>query len=164
MPLPVQQGRSSVASHHRRPGHIQFANGVSGTQRARLASEHTNCDARTGATYRLGSWRRCTGRPGCNRRNDRLALIGPGDGPRKDDDEHPPDGGNDDDTRHRPVLRDETLMHLMMGVAFAIIHTLLFQTFDLDSDLVIWGIVFRVGHWVIAGMGLGMIAGTHPMM
>ena len=55
-------------------------------------------------------------------------------------------------------------MHLMMGVAFAIIHTLLFQTFDLDNDLVIWGIVFRVGHWVIAGMGLGMIAGIHPMM
>ncbi|MDA1256958.1 MAG: hypothetical protein O3C10_03830 [Chloroflexi bacterium] len=56
------------------------------------------------------------------------------------------------------------MMHAMMGVVFAIIHTLLFQAFDLDSNLVVWGIVFGAAHWVIAGMGMGMIATMHPMM
>jgi hypothetical protein len=52
----------------------------------------------------------------------------------------------------------------MMGVGFAIIHTLLFQAFDIDSNLLVWGIAFGSGHWVIAGMGLGMIGKMHPLM
>ena len=56
------------------------------------------------------------------------------------------------------------MMHFMIGVIFAIIHTALFQAFDIDSDLVIWGIIFGAGHWVIAGMGLGMIGSMHPLM
>lgn len=56
------------------------------------------------------------------------------------------------------------MMHFMMGVMFAIVHTLLFQAFDLETNLLAWGIVFGAGHWVIAGMGLGMMARIHPLM
>ena len=56
------------------------------------------------------------------------------------------------------------MMHFMLGVGFAIIHTLLFQVFDLESDLVLWGIGFGIGHWVLVGIGMGMMGGIHPMM
>ncbi len=56
------------------------------------------------------------------------------------------------------------MMHFMLGITFALIHTALFQVFDLDSSLVAWGILFGAGHWVIAGMGMGMMGSMHPMM
>lgn len=56
------------------------------------------------------------------------------------------------------------MMHFMMGVVFAIIHTLLFDAFDLTDDLLFWGILFGAGHWVMAGMGMGMMGNMHPMM
>ena len=41
-------------------------------------------------------------------------------------------------------------------------HTALFNAFELQDGLVGWGIVFGFGHWVIAGMALGMVGSMHP--
>ena len=38
----------------------------------------------------------------------------------------------------------------------------MFNAFELQDGLVGWGIVFGFGHWVIAGMALGMVGSMHP--
>ena len=52
------------------------------------------------------------------------------------------------------------MMHAMNSIAFALAHVALYQAFDLDSDLALWGLAFGAVHWVISGMGMGMM----PMM
>ena len=56
------------------------------------------------------------------------------------------------------------MMHGVMGIVFAIIHAALFAAFGLESTLVLWGVLFGVVHWVIVGMGMGMIGTMHPVM
>lgn len=56
------------------------------------------------------------------------------------------------------------MMHLGMGIMFAIIHTALYQAFNLESGLVGWGVLFGGAHWLVVGMGLGMLATMHPLM
>ena len=56
------------------------------------------------------------------------------------------------------------MMHAMMGVVFALIHTGLYQAFDLETSLVAWGLLFGFGHWLIVGAGFGMIGVMHPLM
>ena len=53
-----------------------------------------------------------------------------------------------------------SMMHAMNSIAFALAHVALYQAFDLDSNLALWGLAFGAVHWVIAGMGMGMM----PMM
>jgi hypothetical protein len=50
-------------------------------------------------------------------------------------------------------------MHLMMGVVFAIIYALLWNL-GIGTQGLLWGAIFGIGHWLIAGsMMVGM-----PMM
>ncbi|MFQ5795630.1 MAG: hypothetical protein ACE5JP_11345 [Candidatus Bipolaricaulia bacterium] len=56
------------------------------------------------------------------------------------------------------------MIHAMMGIIFALIHTGLYQAFDLESNLAGWGILFGAGHWLVVGMGMGMIGMMHPLM
>ena len=56
------------------------------------------------------------------------------------------------------------MMHFGMGVGFAIIHTALYQAFGLDSQLLLWGLLFGTVHWVVAGMGMGMMGSMHPLI
>ncbi len=57
-----------------------------------------------------------------------------------------------------------TMMHTMMGIAFALAHTGVFKGLDLTSALVAWGVLFGFVHYLIVGMGFGMIGTMHPLM
>ncbi len=57
-----------------------------------------------------------------------------------------------------------TMMHAMMGIAFALVHTAAFKGLDLTSALVAWGVLFGFVHYLIVGMGFGMIGTMHPLM
>ncbi len=57
-----------------------------------------------------------------------------------------------------------TMMHAMMGIAFALVHTAAFKGLDLTSALVAWGVLFGFVHYLIVGMGMGMIGTMHPLM
>ncbi len=54
------------------------------------------------------------------------------------------------------------MMHAVMSVVFGLIHGLLYIAFDIDSSFFGWGLVFGFGHWVITGIGLGMLPTMHP--
>jgi hypothetical protein len=54
------------------------------------------------------------------------------------------------------------MMHFGMGVIFAIVHTALYQAFGLESELLVWGLLFGAVHWVVASMGMGMMGSMHP--
>ena len=56
------------------------------------------------------------------------------------------------------------MMHAMMSIVFALVHVAFFTTFDLDTSLAAWGIVFGVIHWMVSGMGLGMMPTMHPLI
>lgn len=56
------------------------------------------------------------------------------------------------------------VMHFGTGAVFAIVHTGIYQAFGLDSQLIVWGLLFGAAHWVVAGMGMGMIGAMHPLI
>lgn len=56
------------------------------------------------------------------------------------------------------------IIHGAMGVIFALIHTGLYQSFGLESGLAGWGLVFGFAHWVIVGVGMGMVGSMHQLM
>ena len=57
-----------------------------------------------------------------------------------------------------------TMMHGAMGIVFALIHVAVFQAFGLTTALVAWGLLFGFVHYLIVGMGMGMMGTMHPMM
>ena len=57
-----------------------------------------------------------------------------------------------------------TMMHAMMGIAFALAHTGVIKGLDLTSALVAWGVLFGFVHYLMVGMGMGMIGIMHPLM
>ncbi len=57
-----------------------------------------------------------------------------------------------------------TMMHGMMGIAFALAHTGVIKGLDLTSALVAWGVLFGFVHYLIVGMGMGMMGTMHPLM
>ncbi len=70
-----------------------------------------------------------------------------------------------------PTSRDKmmayttgTMMHVMMGIALAIAHVGAFVALDLTSALIAWGVLFGFVHWIMVGMGMGMIGAMHPLM
>ena len=56
------------------------------------------------------------------------------------------------------------MMHIGMSIVFGLIHVALYQAFGLESALVAWGVLFGLVHWVITGMGLGMMPVMHPLI
>ncbi|MCH8185075.1 MAG: hypothetical protein IH862_03100 [Chloroflexi bacterium] len=69
------------------------------------------------------------------------------------------------------MFRDRTMaivaggmMHAVMSIVFGLIHVAFFVAFDLETELVAWGILFGVVHWMISGMGLGMMPMMHPLI
>jgi hypothetical protein len=58
------------------------------------------------------------------------------------------------------IYMSGAMMHAVNSIAFALTHVGLYQAFDLNDDLALWGLAFGAAHWVIAGMTLGMM----PMM
>ncbi len=53
------------------------------------------------------------------------------------------------------------MIHAVMSIAFALAHVGLYQAFDLESNLAAWGLLFGAVHWLIVGMGLGMMPLMH---
>ena len=56
------------------------------------------------------------------------------------------------------------MMHAVMSIVFGLIHVALFIAFDLEGSVAAWGIVLGLGHWLVAGMGLGMMPIMHPLI
>ena len=52
------------------------------------------------------------------------------------------------------------MIHAMMSVIFGLLHVAIYAALDLESNLAAWGLLFGAVHWMVVGMGLGMI----PMM
>ncbi|MEE9286130.1 MAG: hypothetical protein V3V35_10455 [Dehalococcoidia bacterium] len=67
-------------------------------------------------------------------------------------------------TRTGPAYMAGAMAHAMMGIVFALAHTGIFRAFDVDSDFAAWGLLFGFVHWLIVGMGMGMIGMMHPLM
>lgn len=63
-----------------------------------------------------------------------------------------------------PIYVMGAMMHFGLGIAFGLAHTALYSAFELESGLVVWGILFGLVHWMIAGTGMGMLGSTHPRM
>jgi len=57
-----------------------------------------------------------------------------------------------------------TMMHAMMGIVLALAHAGVIEGLDLTSALVAWGVLFGFVHWIMVGMGMGMIGTMHPLM
>ena len=69
------------------------------------------------------------------------------------------------------MFRDRTaayvagaMMHAVMSIAFGLIHVAVFTAFDMETSLAAWGILFGFAHWMVAGMGLGMVPMMHPLI
>ena len=56
------------------------------------------------------------------------------------------------------------MMHGVMSIVFGLIHVGLYAAFGLESSLVVWGLLFGLGHWLISGIGLSMVPSMHPLM
>ena len=68
-------------------------------------------------------------------------------------------------TRHKAMAYTVGVeMHAVMGIAFGLAHAGVFLGLDIDSNEAAWGLLFGFGHWIIVGMGLGMMGIMHPRM
>ena len=56
------------------------------------------------------------------------------------------------------------MMHAGASVLFAFVHVGLFEVTGINADLVLWGLLFGLGHWVISGMMMGMMPLLHPLV
>ena len=56
------------------------------------------------------------------------------------------------------------MMHGMMGIVLGLAHAGVINGLDLTSALVAWGVLFGFVHWIMVGMGMGMIGTMHPLM
>ena len=54
------------------------------------------------------------------------------------------------------------MMHGVMSIVFGIIHASAYAAFGLETGLIAWGLLFGVVHWMVVGMGLGMMPTMHP--
>ena len=69
------------------------------------------------------------------------------------------------------MLRQEVIMiylagmmvHAVMSIAFALAHVGGYQSLDLDSNLVAWGLLFGFVHYLIVGMAFGMMPMIHSL-
>ena len=56
------------------------------------------------------------------------------------------------------------MIHAVMSIAIALIHVAVYQGIGLESDLAAWGVLFGFVHWIVVGMGLGMMRFMHPLI
>ena len=55
------------------------------------------------------------------------------------------------------------MMHAVMSIVFGLIHAAAFVAFGLEANAA-WGLGFGAVHWLVVGMGLGMIPIMHARM
>ncbi len=56
------------------------------------------------------------------------------------------------------------MVHAGMSIVFALIHVAVYNALGLETELVAWGALFGFVHWIITGMGLGMMRFMHPVI
>jgi len=56
------------------------------------------------------------------------------------------------------------MIHAGMSIAFGVVHGALFAAFDLEGDLVAWGLAFGAVHWFVVGMMFGGMKMMHPLI
>lgn len=56
------------------------------------------------------------------------------------------------------------MIHAVMSIAFALIHVAAYRAIGLESELAAWGLLFGAAHWIVVGMGLGMMRFMHPLI
>lgn len=56
------------------------------------------------------------------------------------------------------------MMHAMMGVVFGLIHAGVYTALDVDSGFAVMGLLLGFVHWLMVGVGLGMVPQMHPLM
>lgn len=56
------------------------------------------------------------------------------------------------------------MMHFMNGILFAIVHAAIYAVLGLTSGLLLWGLLFGAFHWLITGVGMGMMPMMHPVI
>ncbi len=56
------------------------------------------------------------------------------------------------------------MVHAVMSIVFALIHVAVYNALGLESQLVAWGALFGFVHWIITGMGLGMMRIIQPLV
>ena len=49
------------------------------------------------------------------------------------------------------------MVHAIMSIGFALIHAAVYLLLDIESDFVLWGLLFGAVHWVGASIFFGMI-------
>ena len=54
------------------------------------------------------------------------------------------------------------MVHGVISIVFGLIHVALYRAFGLDASLAAWGLLFGFGHYIIVGIGLGMMPVMHP--
>jgi hypothetical protein len=54
------------------------------------------------------------------------------------------------------------MIHGVMSIAFASAHVGVYQAFGIESSLAAWGLLFGFVHFVVAGIGMGMMPMMHP--
>ena len=56
------------------------------------------------------------------------------------------------------------MMHAGASVLFAFVHVGLFEVTGINEDLVLWGLLLGLGHWMFSGMMMGMMPLLHPLV
>ncbi len=56
------------------------------------------------------------------------------------------------------------MIHAGMSVVFGLIHVGFITAFGLETSLAAWGVLFGFVHWIVVGMGLGMMRLMHPLI
>ena len=56
------------------------------------------------------------------------------------------------------------MMHGVMSIVFGLVHVGLYTALGLESELVVWGVIFGLAHWLLSGVGLAMVPLMHPLM
>ncbi len=54
------------------------------------------------------------------------------------------------------------MIHAMMSIAFALAHVGVYEALGVDSNLLAWGLLFGLVHYLLVGMALGMMPMMHP--
>ena len=56
------------------------------------------------------------------------------------------------------------MIHAGMSIAFGVVHGAVFAAFDLESDLVVWGLALGAVHWMVVGIMFGGMKMMHPLV
>ena len=66
-------------------------------------------------------------------------------------------------TKKVPAYVVGATTHAGLGIVYALIHTGVYRAFELESNLVVWGVLFGAVHWVVVAMGFGILGMMHPL-